>query len=268
MFRGLALLAAIVVLATWAATLPPTPIQSSLLAQNYAQEQSVPSNQIDAQTNNYQAVGTASGVVTSPSPNLNATASQPCERCQDNRADGWQTVLNDPTSVFTGIIALFTIGIFGAALREVSYTRDSSQRELRAYVFVTTKVPIITNNKTVCEFILENAGKTPAYAVKDSSAIWVDTWESPTVWKVPELSQESACIGPKDKISVTLEIEISDSDLDAIRNEKMAIWAIIELAYTDTFGKEWRTTVKSYMTGTDLQESADRRMTIKNYHAT
>ena len=42
---------------------------------------------------------------------------------------------------------------------------------------------------------------------------------------------------------------------------------IAEVTYVDTFGKKWKTEVKTFTTGRDI-DGEDRQMNTKNYQAT
>ena len=84
----------------------------------------------------------------------------------------------------------------------------------------------------------------------------------------PDPADQPYVLGPADSIILPHELELSESDVIEIRNEKRAIWAIVEVEYTDTFGNRWFTKVRSYMTGAMIDDPDDRRMNISDYQAT
>jgi len=103
-----------------------------------------------------------------------------------NRPRSWGDVFKDPTSVFTGILALFTIFLVIAGAAQLAIARDTEKRQLRAYVFLEAisignvfgdpprvdsatglpqKGPWIYRPKhgPIVEATIKNSGQTPAY---------------------------------------------------------------------------------------------------------
>ena len=198
-------------------------------------------------------------------------SSQKCETCQNDKGIGWRAVWNDPTSVFTGIIAVFTIFIFGAALWEVFASNRASERQLRAYVSAT-----FTNINTmhlggalaqaqmsldkelfgaVCWGVsveLTNHGQTPAYDVQyfisvlaadnplpadmNFPAKAIPANSQPRTVLFPQASSSGKSRGPEGNPKLT------PSQLPDIAAKK-DLYAFALVSYADTFGERRETRI-------------------------
>lgn len=180
---------------------------------------------------------------------------------EDQDHGPWWVKLVSLEAIFTGIIAGFSALQYRAS-------EKTAKRQLRAYVFVTTKILELRDGILFAEFVLENTGQTPAYAVNCCSDGWIDSSEDRS--KEPDLDEDDTptCIGPGDTISVFQPIDYEASDLDEIRNGNKAVYAAIEVTYSDAFKENWRTYAEVYLTGKRRWEDADdRRGTIIKYDA-
>src|SRR5665213_2046054 len=181
------------------------------------------------------------------------------------RCEGTSVNQNNGTlSAFATILLAFITGWLVLVARDQSKT---TRARLRAYVFARSYVEAVKGNKTTCECILNNSGTTPAYTVEYCIDAWIDTCPNPTETRVKKFGRPM-CIGPGDEISVLNEIEVSDADMEEIRAENKAIWVTASISYADTFGSKWKTKVNFFMTGNNIENIRERRMTIENYQAT
>lgn len=185
---------------------------------------------------------------------------------QDVNAGGLEA---KPPADYTPWLVGFTALLAGAAFWQVAITRNSAQRQLRAYIFVKATTAVVANGKTRCEAVVKNSGQTPAYSVRDRVEVWIDTY--PDAASPPVLSsgdnEHPICIGPTGEVVVWNDVDVSPADLKEIRAERKAVWMIAEVTYVDTFGKKWKTEVKTFTTGRDI-DGEDRQMNTKNYQAT
>jgi hypothetical protein len=162
-----------------------------------------------------------------------------------------------------------TAKVAADALRETVQTmKDTAQRRLRAYVSVRGTVPPPRDGIAVAWFKVENTGDTPAFNMIDLRDAWIDTYPKP-VQQRPKPTDGKYQLSPRDDITLlTDEIDVSEEELQAIRDENKAIWCSVDITYEDTFGNRWNTNVLGYMTGERIDSSDDRRIHIETYTAT
>jgi hypothetical protein len=169
------------------------------------------------------------------------------------------------TGVATVLLTVITGGLVILGRDQGKTTRA----QLRAYISVRARVPLIEDGRTRCECIIKNTGATPAYRVRDSLAVWIGRYP-PTYWNTPEDTDEAdaTAIGPSDELTGWDDVEISQDDFEAISTQTKAIYATNRIVYVDTFGREWVTEGKWYFTGEAIHDPGDRRMHIEEYKAT
>ena len=166
-----------------------------------------------------------------------------------------------------GFVATCVIAIYG--IRQFQSARESSERQLRAYVFITSKVIKLHDGEFVCEFVLNNTGQTPAYQLADFSDVWFDDPDAPQdEADFTETDGDKVlCIGPSDSISIIVHFP-DGANLDEVKVRTKSIWGAAKVEYVDTFGNRWCTEVLSHFSGDRLEGDEDRRMLIREYKAT
>jgi hypothetical protein len=215
MFRGWALLAAIVVLAAWAASAPPNPIPTAQ-PQLTAAEQPGPQQPNSAQTVPDKNQGQTSDAPPSlrtnaPPDNLGATPAKEQDQHEPPWWLWWQ-YSGFWIALFTLILTGSTIGLWYVTWRTLRHTEQSTETELRAYVSIQKVVqtasaatPAATAPITGWAFSLtwQNTGKTPTRDMTQWVSLKYFGPDEPIVFAAMAETDYGAMIGPSCTITAS-----------------------------------------------------------------
>lgn len=137
-----------------------------------------------------------------------------------------------------------------AAVRANKLDKDSAERQLRAYVVVTsvrlheaeTPSPRIT-------VIIKNTGQTPAYRLRTILCPKVTPVGREDFTYGREISKRRAVLGGGQGCAIHSRFK-SDrfaATLDRIVSKEATLFAFGEIVYTDAFRAEWRTTFRFHL---------------------
>jgi hypothetical protein len=166
--------------------------------------------------------------------------------------EGWFGWWRNPPDRFAALIAIFTAGLFGAtyglwdATKElVKDARETSERQLRAYVGLqsmeATVYPFEKGGFVVLAHAeARNFGQTPAYRMTVQANATVDV---PTAIPFDEAQGTAKSAGAMTAFKdVGFQISqtkiITAEDAQAIRNQKKIIFFWGAIKYRDAFGKD------------------------------
>jgi hypothetical protein len=117
------------------------------------------------------------------------TQSNPADELKNEKKDeSWFfKFLADPIAVFTGLMLLVNIGLWGATRRLVLGAEDTSRRQLRAYISIEPKdFKILSSENPLGIMVhLVNHGNTPAHGVIDDVVIAVHPNPLPVEFEFP-----------------------------------------------------------------------------------
>tara|TARA_R110000868_G_scaffold399056_1_gene672616 strand:- start:450 stop:1265 length:816 start_codon:yes stop_codon:yes gene_type:complete len=149
----------------------------------------------------------------------------------------------DPIAAFTLILTLSTIGLWLATKSAIRKAELSSERQLRAYPFITTAIRMSGHHVALAfQFVITNSGQTPAYDVTISTYHDVDLLTAPPRTKLTK-EQNASLIGPGQGMTHEIELDapLSREELDAIAEGHLGYFVQGEIFYRDAFDKERRT---------------------------
>lgn len=256
-WREISMLIAIIAIAAWAATTPPT----ALPAQEFGgRPLSVETRQIQ----NPPKTETNSPLV------VKVECKHGCGYVEGDQGF-WRKVIEDPVAAFTALLFFSTLGLFvstyllwDATRRTLKHSQKSSEQQLRAYLFARAVIPVPKTDEMECVFKIENSGQTPAYKLAVCSTSWIDDYPDAKFFVELDDDDSPICVGPRDDISVFEQIECDESDVLDIVDEKRAIYLKMAASFEDAFGKPHSLTVEGYMTGIRVFDinNSDRRIVI------
>ncbi len=167
----------------------------------------------------------------------------------------WRHIFKDPTSVFTGGLALFTIGLVLIGIRQVWVSRDIGKRQLRAYIspdkFVLKNAigPIAPSLVAV----FKNSGQTPAFHMTCCSDIGWGRFPPSINFSLAEdvLGGSRGTIGPGACFTQDYPLgkPFSEDDKRGLESEKAAIYFYGYVSYRDIFDEPHKTRFRVYYTG-------------------
>jgi hypothetical protein len=172
----------------------------------------------------------------------------------ENRSDA--LALSDKIAVIASIVALLQ---FFALVATIFVLMRTAKRQLRAYVFVKDGRIDITPDGTgfVSRINFKNFGQTPAYQYSTwigGGIFQIDDLPFPSKSKPLSERVNRSIVGPSAETPmVTGPTALSPANLQAIRNETMAIFIWGGVDYVDAFGKSRRFILKMRMTGNETQ---------------
>jgi hypothetical protein len=145
-------------------------------------------------------------------------------------------------------MAAFTIVLGWATVRTLTHLRESSARELRAYLFVfdvdfVAGTPL--SELAAYHIIVKNSGQTPAYSVEVLSRIDIGPAHSVSV-EFPEPKRDStkegsrAPLGPNSTLTHKTTNRAWDNEQRLRLNRGDVVYVHGVIAYEDIFGeKQW-----------------------------
>jgi hypothetical protein len=143
-----------------------------------------------------------------------------------------------------GVLGIFFVKWNLAAVRETNRIAfESSQQQLRAYVFVTRANCRIDNNRTPHFSInIKNTGHTPAWGLSVATAAKLLPFPTEQEFKLNK-SEISGTLGPDGEIAVSIETEqITAASLAAIASGQEAFYVVGRIEYVDVFRRhQWMT---------------------------
>jgi uncharacterized protein YpmS len=151
----------------------------------------------------------------------------------------------------TGVLAFSTIGLWVATILTLRHSRETAERQLRAYVSFELKSINVTRTPIghviVVGYLLTNAGQTPAYRVRVDSSFRTLKWPIPPDEKIerppPNTLAFAPSIGPQQTRpgTITKTKPISESDLTDMNRNDQFLYVVARVTYEDTFGNERHT---------------------------
>ncbi len=185
----------------------------------------------------------------------------------------WRNIFKDPTSVFTGTLALFTVFLVLVGIRQVWISRNTEIRQLRAYVFVTRldigniggPPPTIAgggpipggpwiykpDSGPIVTMTFKNSGQTPAYNMTCHSNLRLGEYPPvPALFKFKETpSPTSKTPIPPGGIAqqaINKKLPISPEGVQKLNAGVAAIYFYGAIVYIDAFGKQRRTNFRHF----------------------
>ena len=158
----------------------------------------------------------------------------------------WRETRNEPTALFTFWVAFFTfvlagstIGLWIVAICTLRHSRETAERQLRAYISLDGGSARIvgTIDKNIVEgFVnLKNCGQTPAYNCKSWVRIEIGTTSS-LPFDQTSFGRGAVIIGPGTPFNLPVHWPLNPADLAALRAETKKIYVWGETEYVDIFG--------------------------------
>ena len=170
--------------------------------------------------------------------------------------------LADPIAILTGLITLANFGLVWLVYKQIDDARASSERQLRAYVFLegvsisdgATVVPPRLDCIDIPGFTLgfKNSGQTPAYRMASWAAIKVAEKTEENSFVIPPLQDlsianlGSGCQLPK---FLNLQRKLTSDELADIRAFRKAIYLYGRAEYTDAFKRKRFTNFRMWYAG-------------------
>lgn len=150
---------------------------------------------------------------------------------------------------FTGMLWLATHRLWGATRKLVENAELTSQRQLRAYVFldpdreIRIVKPVSTTELFEVDITVRNGGLTPAYEVEGSCWVTLERWPLQGEDQLPKVESLD---GPRSKHFLpnggTLHYHtgtarpLTAEELDAVLRGDLRIYIYGSVSYRDTFG--------------------------------
>jgi hypothetical protein len=180
----------------------------------------------------------------------------------DRRRGCLATFLHDNEGPITAIASLFvalftftlwrsTDRLWNAGERQLQLSRDTAQRQLRAYLGVSLKTgpEIAANVAPRIFFIVKNYGATPARYIGHWAATTLSPHPSEPNFSPHPLKEGEINLNPGAEEGINISFrELSELEARQIREDTARLYVYGELCYLDAFG-ERQTTAFRYMTG-------------------
>ncbi len=180
----------------------------------------------------------------------------------------WEKTTADPAVFFNFWIAVFTAGLtvstvllWRAGERQLALAKSSSERQLRAYVYIE-KTPIKVDLEIwSVTFNVKNFGQTPAHNVVVRYAFQVVKCENKKPIDIPE-PHETVCLGSMAPLTDFYEIDAQVRDVSflSIKNGEIAIYLTGSVNYDTVFAQDQVTHFR-YLVGGDVGWSGPSEMT-------
>lgn len=146
------------------------------------------------------------------------------------------------------LLFLATMGLWLATWQLVRSSKDTAERQLRAYISCRsiTASDLLVGRKPVFLVKFRNGGQTPAHALKTHVKIKSERTPIPSTMFSPLLTSDEgsiAVLGPGDKSTVETigDISILPGHVDSLVNGTVHLFVFGRLDYRDVFGRQ-RTT--------------------------
>jgi hypothetical protein len=212
----------------------------SIASMAYAQQKEAP--RVDTQQQAKDRVGTQA----------NSEDAKPTTFSQSLRAKGQQSAGGHETAEVTILgarigewaIVVVTFLLFLATRDLVREAKDSSERQLRAYLSMVTATRVVNlgnQNAPKFEVNFRNSGQTPAYAV--GGACEIEVREYPLSGRLKVLpvvpDEERMLLGPGIDfiLAKTKEPALTPEERKGVNDGKMAIYIVARVEYRDIFKK-------------------------------
>jgi len=183
------------------------------------------------------------------------TAEEIRQREEKMSTDRWLVKLTIGL-VIVGAIQILVFGWQALSLRQtVNQMRESEERQLRAWVFVSqaaVKDPM-QHDPIEAHVVIKNAGQTPAYDVRIFGGIIVANW--PLDRKLPPIDFSKAAsvgtLGPgmDGNQMCALQPQLNASGIQDLNDGKAAIYVFGEIQYRDVFNRTRRTKYRYFTEG-------------------
>lgn len=231
----------------------------------------LPSTSSENQTQQFNALkGVGSEVI------RNSSDPNRVDKQREEKDDFWPNKFLDwALIVFNGLLAIFTAllwwstkKLWKAGEHQLDYAQCSSERQLRAYVYIE-KTPIkasaegvvdLLKNTFKVDFRVRNFGQTPAhnavvrYAFEVVDCVGGKAKQLPT----PNHTFQLGSIGPLTDF-YDLADTVSGVDIATIRDGRRAIYLVGSIVYDTVFAKNLQTNF-CYLVGGDVGWGGDDEM--------
>jgi hypothetical protein len=157
--------------------------------------------------------------------------------------------IDDPIAIFTFFLGLATFFLVLAVLRQASDARVSSERQLRAYVFISSaNVTSVAEGNGVMEahVNIKNFGQTPAYKVINVNGLALDRYPPPPNLNLIISNEEFSAPGRSKSdlaptqgegcIEVARRGPLREEERRALSEGRLIIYVYGEIRYIDSFG--------------------------------
>lgn len=141
-----------------------------------------------------------------------------------------------------------------AATAAIDLARETSVRQLRAYLEVSEAELQGDRNGGVVKILFKNSGQTPAYRIRTRAQVMIgppntmDAWEFPEPESAPTQGVMGA--GGISTLFQPIAAEQLNGNIAALQNGEVTVGIAIELRYADTFGIERRLTARRQLVPT------------------
>jgi hypothetical protein len=167
------------------------------------------------------------------------------------------------TATFTAVLAVSTIGLWTVTYFTLRHSRQSVERQLRAYVFVSgAAVTNVTEGDGIPEaqVVIKNFGQTPAYKVVNVTGFAMDVYPPPKSIRLTVPKEEFSTpiaksdLGPTQVETSTTDAKekkrpLSQDEKAALAEGKLIIYVYGEIRYVDAFGRPQSTKYRYMMGG-------------------
>jgi hypothetical protein len=163
-------------------------------------------------------------------------------------------------AAITALLALFTFRLWKSTGRLVIGAEKTASQQLRAYVFMKIKdedkLFYDASGCLTAPLIIQNFGQTPAY--ETVSWLNIGLYEFPLNTKLdepsylPTASKSPIAPGDFNPQHIALPGPLRPIEIEAIRDEKAAIFVCGEVIYVDAFKIKQRSNICLFSTGEDF----------------
>jgi hypothetical protein len=174
----------------------------------------------------------------------------------------WERTWEDPVAFFTLWIAIFTcvlaastIGLWIATILTLRHSRETAERQLRAYLTIEGGGVLLLNGNTISANVkFRNTGQTPAYDVMTWAGVFVAARNSPfpVAPSVENRGDAKSITGPGQDVNINRRTPITPAELDAVRATTMAIFFGSRIDYVDAFKEKRHFVFKEQIVGPDI----------------
>ena len=133
----------------------------------------------------------------------------------------------------------------------LQHARESSEKELRAYVFVTSSSIVdFADGVSTIHLTVENLGKTPAYKVRIYQDFSIRAFDMADEW-TPDIEKvvSKKDLGPSAKIPISDNYIFDVATIMRIHEKTEAFFIFGEIRYCDAFGERRTTKYRLFLGG-------------------
>lgn len=144
-------------------------------------------------------------------------------------------------ALFTFLLVAVTVLLWRVGEQQIDLARDSSERQLRAYVGLSNAIigPLVVGSKITVTLPMKNSGQTPAYAVRSCTNIIIQEISRTPDLVAPTHNEDSASgvMSPGLELHIpgTSDFIITQADFDAIDRKEKAVYVYGRIDYFDAF---------------------------------